>query len=214
MKKTTKKTIAIILALLLLPTSPLLAAPPFSDVSTDDWFHEYVQYAMENNLMRGTSGTTFSPHTQVTKAMAVQVVYNHAGNPETAWQRVFDDVAEAAWYSSAVTWAARLSIIPSGGSFEPDAVISRQDLVVILHNYAKTADLAFPQERENPSFNDDTDIADYARRAVYELYRATIISGRANGSLDPQGRLTRAELATMLSGFVKNAVPFYELSSS
>jgi hypothetical protein len=51
------------------------------------------------------------------------------------------------------------------------------------------------------------EIANYTHDAIDRFYRAMIINGRPDGNFDPQGAVTRAELATMLSGFVRFSVP-------
>ena len=40
-----------------------LTVLPFADVEEGRWYLEVVQYAYENSLMEGTSGTAFAPET-------------------------------------------------------------------------------------------------------------------------------------------------------
>ncbi|MDR1247055.1 MAG: leucine-rich repeat protein, partial [Clostridiales Family XIII bacterium] len=47
---------------------------PFGDVSESDWFYEDVLYAVENELMNGTSATSFSPQTPMTRGMIITVL--------------------------------------------------------------------------------------------------------------------------------------------
>ena len=62
-----------------------LTVLPFADVEEDRWYVEAVQYAYENSLMEGTSGTpAFAPETNLSRAMAVQILFNLEGQPEVS----------------------------------------------------------------------------------------------------------------------------------
>ena len=181
---------------------------PFTDVDLADWFYEQVRDVFEQGLMTGTGDATFSPGTRVTRAMAVQVLYNHSGQPEASWwfdENPFTDVAESAWYYDAVVWAANWGMVSGfgDGTFAPGAYITRAHLVVLLNNYARAEWLELPPQRESQVFVDYMDIRNYAKEAIDRFFRAMIINGRPDGRFDPQGKATRAELATMLSQFVK-----------
>ena len=183
------------------------ASLPFNDVSPTDWFYEQVRDAFEQNLMVGVGDGRFNPGGRVTRAMAVQVIYNHSGQPDTASfsPPPFADVAEDAWYYDAAAWAWRYGIVRGfgDGTFAPGAHITRAHLVVLLNNYARHANLELPPQRDSRPFVDDIDIRNYAKEAIDRFFRAMVINGRPDGRFDPQGNATRAELATMLSQFVK-----------
>ena len=59
-----------------------LTVLPFADVEEGKWYVDAVQYAFENSLMEGTSGTAFEPETNLSRAMAVQILYNLEGQPD------------------------------------------------------------------------------------------------------------------------------------
>jgi len=115
----------------------------------------------------------------------------------------FSDVVAGSWYFDAVQWAASNGIVSgySDGRFGPDDEITREQLAVILNNYARFASMSIPVVRESPRFNDDADIADYAREAIERFFRARILSGKPDNTFDPKGSATRAEFAAMLMNF-------------
>ena len=43
--------------------TPLMAAMPFTDVKTSDWFYDEVQFVYDNKLFYGMTDTTFEPNT-------------------------------------------------------------------------------------------------------------------------------------------------------
>jgi len=180
---------------------------PFTDVDPADWFYEQVRDVFEQGLMRGTDDMTFSPDMSVTRAMAVQVIFNLNGEPGMpSWiTNPFTDVAEGAWYHDAVVWAAAQDIVRGfgDGTFAPGDYITRAHLTIMLNRYADFASLTLPPRRDSQPFTDYMDIRNYAKEAIDRFFRGMVINGRPDGSFDPQGNATRAELATMLSQFVR-----------
>ena len=194
-----------------IPEPPPIPAPPsfinpFVDVHEWDWFFDYVMYVYQQGLMTGmdTTPMTFAPNAHMTRAMAVQLFYNMEGRPSVAGlPNPFTDVAQNAWYRDAVVWAANNGLVLGlgGGIFAPGNNITRAHLTLILSNYADFAGITIQLVREYQNFADDSDIRYYARESVERLFRAAIINGRPDGSFDPQGNATRAELATMMHNF-------------
>jgi hypothetical protein len=71
-------------------------------------------------------------------------------------------------------------------------------LAVIFNRYAENAGLTISASRTYAAFNDEADIAPYAKAAVEAFYRAGIINGKDGNRFDPRGAATRAEVAAML----------------
>ena len=189
-----------------IPPAPPSFTNPFVDVHERDWFFDYVMYVYTQGIMTGmdTTPMTFAPNAHMTRAMAVQLFYNMEGRPSVAGlPNPFTDVAQDAWYRDAVVWAANNGLVLGlgGGIFAPGNNITRAHLTLILSNYADFADITLPLIREYQAFIDDSDIRYYARESVEQLFRAAVINGRPDGSFDPQGNATRAELATMMHNF-------------
>ena len=178
---------------------------PFTDVRESDWFYEDVLYAYANNLFNGTSATTFSPNTPMSRAMAVTVLYRLAGSQSVSGAAAFSDVPSGDWYSDAVAWAASLGVVNGvgDGEFSPNGNITRQDLAVILARYADIFGIELPQIRDASDFADADEISGYAADAVRELYTSGIVNGKGDGVFDPKGNATRAEVAAMLHRFAE-----------
>ena len=83
---------------------------PFTDVDSSRWSYEAVRYAYQNNLFQGTSATTFSPEQNMTRGMLVTVLYCMAGSPSVNGTMTYQDVAQDAWYYSAVLWASHAGL--------------------------------------------------------------------------------------------------------
>lgn len=109
-------------------------ANPFTDVSTSDYYYDAVLWAVANGVTNGTSATTFSPDTAVTRSQAVTFQWRAAGSPVVSGSS-FGDVATDAYYVNAVTWAVTNGITngTGGNTFSPDVVVSRAQAVTFLH---------------------------------------------------------------------------------
>jgi len=187
---------------------PLDEAPnPFEDVAPDAWYYDNVMYAYRQGLMNGTndSPALFSPNAPTTRGMIVTILYRLSDSPDAEdLPNPFDDVEEGAWYADAVKWAAENGIVSGygGGKFGPKDNITREQLAVILDNFALFAGLDLPAENEYAGFADDGAISGYAKGAVERLYEAGIIGGKQGNAFDPRGNATRAEVAAMLTRLI------------
>ncbi len=169
---------------------------PYTDISSAKWYYESVRYVTENGLMTGFGGGKFGPGEALTRAQMAQVLYNREGKPAVTAENAFTDVVNGAWYSSAVIWAADHDIVSGYGNnkFGPDDPITREQLVTILWRYAGKPETTGSLD----SFIDSGKASDWATSALQWAVEKEIVTGKGNGILDPKGRATRAEVATML----------------
>ena len=96
-------------------TSAAQPVEAFTDVPSDAWYAEAVQYCQGKGLMAGTSNTTFAPEATLTRAMLVTILWRQAEKPVVNYLMQFSDVPEGQWYSEAVRWAASGTARPSAG---------------------------------------------------------------------------------------------------
>ena len=186
-----------------------LTVLPFADVEEGDWFLEAVGYAYENSLMEGTSGTTFAPETNLSRAMAAQILYNLEDQPDVSDENLenpYTDVDGEAWYAEAVYWA-RLHKVAEGdgdGTFRPGDEISREEFAQMLYNYAKYKDCDLSAEGDLSRFPDGDSVQEWALPAMAWANGNELINGHDDGTLDPAGNTTRAQAAAILMGFDQN----------
>ena len=182
---------------------------PFTDVHPDDWFYEAVMFVYQNNLMNGTSATTFSPNDTTTRAQIAAIFYRMAGNPAVDGKNSFTDVPYGpgtAWYYDAVTWAQKNGILAGyeDGTFHPDDPITREQLAVVFYNYAKFKGYNITANGDLSAFTDAGDISAWAQEAMKWAVGSGLMNGKGNGIIDPKGTATRAEVAAMLHKFIEN----------
>lgn len=174
---------------------------PFSDVSPDAWYADFVYYVRDEGLMSGTGPSAFSPNLAMTRGMLVTVLYRAAGSPslpEASSAPLFQDVPADAWYAAGVSWAGQSGVVSGygSGSFGPDDPVTRQQLAVILWRCAGS-----PEAGDNSPFQDEGEISSWALTAVNWTYAQGIMSGRPDHRFDPSGQATRAEAAAVLTRY-------------
>ncbi len=174
---------------------------PFTDVSTYDWFYEYVKYVYDNGIMDGIDVGVFGPGITTTRAMLVTMLYRVAGEPYVSGTNDFADVAANTWYTDAVTWASKNGIVTGVdvGVFNPNGAITREQLATILYRYAEYVGEDVSARASLSRFTDTGSISAYARDAVSWAVAEGILDGRTATELAPTGECTRAEVATMIA---------------
>lgn len=180
-------------------------APAFTDI-TGHWAADNILFAASRGLLSGTSDTTFSPDTGMTRGMFVTALGRLAGiNPDSYQTGKFTDVKADAYYAPYVNWAAQTGIVEgvTATTFAPDTNINREQMAVIMKNYAAKLGYDLPQTLKAVTFADNTQISSWAKDAVKSMQQAGILAGKNENKFDPKGTATRAEVATVLRQFVE-----------
>ncbi len=175
------------------------AATPFTDVPSDSWYVNFVDYAYNHKLMAGTSDTTFSPNQTMTRGMLVTVLHSIAGKPSHSGSNPFSDVGDA-WYRNAVLWCYENGIVAgtSATTFSPEKIATREQCAVMLmrlydkRNTAKTQRMGVVTSMENLP-----DISGFSAIALGDAQLAFSGKSRIVGSM---GRETVDSLRTASGG--------------
>lgn len=163
-----------------------------------------VDYVVEKGIMEGMSPTTFSPGTHLTRAQAVQILYNLEGQPTVSGDSGFSDAF--GWYETAVTWAAQTCVAEGygEGTFQPGNRITRQEFAQLLYNYAGDKGCDLTAEGDLSQFPDGDIVADWAEAAMSWANGNGLIHGHEDGTLDARGTTIRAQAANIFMEFDKN----------
>lgn len=180
-------------------------APAFTDIH-NHWAADNILFAASRGLLSGTSDTTFSPNTGMTRGMFVTALGRLAGiNSDSYKTGKFTDVKADAYYAPYVNWAAQNGIVEgvTATTFAPDTNINREQMAVIMANYAKKLGYDLPKTLQAVTFADNAQISSWAKNAVRTMQQAGILAGKNGNKFDPKGTATRAEIATVLRRFVE-----------
>lgn len=185
--------------------TPAPVALPFTDVKSGNWFYDAVKYAYAQGLMTGTSATTFAPNGTMNRAMIVTVLYRLEKSPAVTGASKFTDVPAGQWYSDAVAWAAANKIVNGYDetTFGPMNAVTREQMAAILFRYEQVKGLENVTLEENLNrFPDQNKISAYAIPALQWTVGQKIINGNADGTLDPTGTATRAQVAQIFTNLL------------
>ena len=128
----------------------------------------------------------------------------YAGYPTATWDGVnvpevmFRDVSPAAWYAGAVDYAVSNELMNGvgNGKFDPNGSMTRAMLVTVLWRYAGS-----PEEGTN-GFSDVPN-GDWYTQAVAWASKNGVVNGVGNGRFDPNGKITREQIAVILFRYAK-----------
>ena len=211
-----KKLMALISALvlcvgLMVPVSA--ADQTFTDVPATHWAHDAVDYVVNLGLFNGTSATTFSPNTPMTRAMLIQALFRYAGSPQLpdTWVFPFEDVPDGAYYWDAAFWGRHRNIladpyVENCDTLNPNEAVSRAEFAEMLWKFARE-EFGFKAVNsdtiESGPFTDmdegDPGVSFNTRRSMLGwAYPNGIITGTSATTMSPDALVTRAQVATML----------------
>ena len=107
---------------------------PFTDVPAGSYYYDAVLWAVENDITKGTSDTTFSPNMTCTRAQIVAFLWRSEKSPAAGTANPFADVKSTAYYADAVLWAVKENITrgTTNTTFSPDADCTRSQIVTFL----------------------------------------------------------------------------------
>ena len=117
---------------------------PFTDVKSTDYYYEAVLWAYRNNVVNGTSTTTFSPNANVTREQMAAILYRYAqyrklDTDASAKLNSFTDADSVSAYASeALGWAVSEGLINgASGKLMPKGDATRAQVAAILHRFVK-----------------------------------------------------------------------------
>ena len=198
--------VCLVLCLSLLSTAAM-AAEPFSDVSSEEWYYDAVMYVSENGLMTGYGPGRFAPEASITRGQIVTILHRLEGSPVVNYLMEFKDVASDTWYTEAVRWAASTGITSGtngGSTFSPDEPITREQLATMLWRYAqfRNIDVSVGDDTNILSYEDAFTIGEYAIPAMQWACGAELMNG-SNGNLLPREHASRAQTAKIIMNFLE-----------
>ena len=184
----------------------------YTDVHETDWFYAPVADISAKEWMTGTSGSAFAPADSLSRAQLAVILYRMAGSPETAYEYCFPDVSDGQFYSEATTWAYDNGVISgyNDGRFGPADGITREQLATMLYRYMGKTGGDTSTSGDIFAFPDGSRTSGFAVDAMRWAVGSGIITGEADGRLNPTGGVSRAVCATMISRLTMQAVTEHE----
>jgi hypothetical protein len=177
------------------------AIPVFTDIQ-GNWAQNHIEYLASKGIINGTSTTTFSPNKNLTRAEFIKFLVGtlESIDLKSANKGIFKDVENDKWYTDYANWAGEKGIVAGDekGNFGPNDMITREQMAVMILNFADAMDVKLEMVNERIEFKDASQISSWASKPVSIIQRAGLINGKPEAVFDAKGSATRAEAAKII----------------
>lgn len=183
----------------------------YRDLPAGHWAWTAIYGLTDRGIVGGIREGEFAPENAVSRAefavlLGRALQLTPAGRPSA-----FADVPASAWYAAELAAAAEAGLIEGagGGRFEPSAPVTREQMAVMLVRARAVKGASAPANGAPAAstggggYRDAGRISSWARSAIEEARLAGLMSGKAGGLFDPQGRASRAEAAQAVYNWIK-----------
>ncbi len=166
----------------------------FSDVKSTDWYANNVATAYRMGLLKGQSDRYFNVKGYVTLAESIAM----AARLHSIYYTGSADFEQGKpWYQVYVDYALDNGIIAEEyADYNRNA--TRAEYAVILSRAVPESALAQINDIKDGAIPDVSSSVSYAP-AVYELYRAGVLTGYTDGSYKPNSVIQRSEIAAIVT---------------
>ena len=192
------------------PYDPV-AESKFDDIKNHAWAADAINNLTAMGIIKGTSGTTYSPAQQMKRCDFILLMVRTFGLRKTTSQP-YDDVSPHAYYYDELNIAKACNIMPatSDNKFHPEEPILREDMMLYLYNAMKAANVNLPAGSAAvlDRFSDALSISAPKIPAIVALIDAGLIEGSGN-MIYPLNTTTRAEVAVFLNRAVSYIYYYY-----
>ncbi len=174
---------------------------PYTDVTEDAWYYDYVMEASQKGLVNGFNDGTFKPDANLTRAQFAVMLYRLLGSPSAeGLENPYVDL-DADWYKDAILYMTSIGVVNGTGNnkFSPQNNITREQMVTMLHRVAQITVTEGYDVLD--SFVDKDAISGYAVEPMVWAINTGVVNGVGKNKLAPQGLATRAQAAKVLSIF-------------
>ena len=183
---------------MLLSTNAFAAVPSdFSDFPTD-WSAPAMTHAVQNGLLNGSDGKIL-PKGLLTRAQMATMVNRAFASSAKASLTSFTDMVPGVWHYDEMAKSVQMGVFQGAdGKLSPDDPITREQAFAVL---ARAFGLADGRAAALNKFSDGAQVSSWAKGAVAALVEQGYVTG-ADGALNPQSNITRAEFAQVMDALV------------
>ena len=172
------------------------AKPTFDDLDGTDNRNE-IEYLAARQVIKGMDDESFNPSGEITRGQFAAMISRALGL-QAEGEGTFTDTA-GKWYDLEIQALLEAGIIngTSATTFDPDAAISRQQAAALMARVLAYISYDGGAVSET-AYSDADSIRPEFIEAIHLLQALDIMTGKSDGSFDPDGKLTRAQMAKIL----------------
>ncbi len=176
-----------------------LKTSKYKDLYKHTWAAEQIRTLKSMDVVNEITPTSFAPGKSITRADFAMFLIRTLGLSSESTDN-FADVDTNEYYAKELAVGKALGIFQGVGEnqFNPNAEISRQDMMVICARGLRYVNKLKESDEMHVRFSDESLIASYAQKDVAAMVEEGIIQGNADGTINPLGNATRAEAAVIM----------------
>ena len=174
-----------------------------SDIPDGYWAGSDIATLVGASIAGGFPDGTFRPDAPLTRAQFVKLLALTLGLTGGSGATGFTDVATGAWFAPYVAAAVQAGWVQgvTANSFAPDAIVTREQMAVLLARALKLTGGG------SLGFGDAASIDGWAAGGVQAAVAAGYLAGFPDGSFQPQAATTRAQAAKVLEEAIAHLAP-------
>lgn len=203
-KRYMKKSILVLLALLMLLPSMVLGAAAvsvsdFTDVSSSSWYYDSVSYVVSEGLYNGMSATSFGPRESMTRGMFITVLGRYAGVDPEQWCAGTINATDVSFRSGPSTSSSRIRFLSKGTALTITGRSGDWYSVTI-----GSTDGYVYASYVSPTYHSFSDVSYSKYYAGYAIwaYEKGYISGDGNAyTFSPNNNITREQICKILNSY-------------
>lgn len=179
----------------------------FKDVSSTHWAKSVITQAVKDGYVNGHSDNTFKPADPVTRAEFASIVARAFDLTESEDTIEFSDVQSDFWAQSSIEKATRMGVLkPTADSkFSPKTAMTRTEMATWITNALVASHKGYESALSELK-KTITPVVEYYKVGFSEEENARIalmvgteiMSGDQNGKFNPNEKVTRAEMVSIL----------------
>lgn len=156
-----------------------------------------IEFLASRYVVKGQEAGTFNPLAEITRGEFAAMISRALGL-QSSGKGSFDDTA-GKWYEGEVQalFEAGITEGTSATTFNPDAQISREQAAVLMARVLAYVKYQTDKVAKD-NYSDAADIHSYFLDDIKLLQALDIMTGKSDGTFDPEGKLTRAQMAKIL----------------
>ena len=174
---------------------------PFID-SKNNQFKNDIAWVYGVGVTTGYNATHFGPNDNITRGQMAAFLYRLAGSPKTSAKNPFKDVKQ---FSKEIAWIKSVGVTTgyTPTTYGPNDYVTRGQMAAFLHRLAVDMDIAPKTGTYTSSFTDIK--GNQFANDINWLKSTGITTGFTKTSFQPNGKVTRGQMAAFLHRFYNYA---------
>ncbi|WP_394138169.1 S-layer homology domain-containing protein [Cytobacillus oceanisediminis] len=186
----------------------------FPDVNNKNWAEDYIETLASKYIIQGKETGMYAPGDQMTRAQFTLLLVRALGLPAVEYDNRFTDVKGNEWFNTngELMAAVAYGIITGkeDGRFAPNDKITRSQAAVMIDRAMNISFLNYDtsqldKKKKVEDFKDSKKVGAWAKDSIEAVYQAGIVSGKEDGTFDPNGFTKRDQMAKILGNFLISA---------